>query len=43
MKKFNDDEVAQKYYDESNQFSSNAKLSATDANSRIELTNVKAK
>lgn len=43
LKKFNDDEVAQKYYDDSNQFSSNNKLSATDAHSRIELTDVKAK
>ena len=43
MKKFNDDEVTQKYYDDSNQFSSNVKLSATDAHSRIELTDMKAK
>ena len=41
IKKFNDDEVASKYYENNDQFSSNMKLSVTDMSSKIELTDVK--
>jgi len=42
IKKFNlDDEVAAKYYDNSDQFTSNVKLSVADMSSKIEMTDVK--
>ena len=41
LKKFNDDEVSSKYYDNNDQFSSNVKLSVTDMSSKIELTDIK--